>query len=158
MFQRHQQRLTDGLQFRHTKGGKQRQRSEVHLINCVCLPADRKSLRTGCPHPQGCQPHRVLSLPAAQQQWRHGCMAVEMEAQRVSSLRLLEFLFSAEIHQDLSSLLYFSTPSCDVNTYAGIHLHFKRTSSHGVRATGCFSRCCRPRWLSLRKKNRGCIL
>lgn len=62
---------------------------------CVCLPADRKSLRTGCPHPQGCQPHHVLSLPAAQQQWRHGCMAVEMEAQRVSSLRLLEFLFSA---------------------------------------------------------------
>lgn len=106
--------------------------------------ADRKSLRTGCPHPQGCQPHHVLSLPAAQQQWRHGCIAGEMEAQRVSSLRLLEFLFSAEIHQDLSSLLYFSAPSCDVNTYAGIHLHFKRTSSHGVRATGCFSRCCRP--------------
>lgn len=81
------------------------------------------------------------------------CQCIEIRAKRFGVLCGFFLLLLPEIHQDLSSLLYFSAPSCDVNTYAGIHLHFKRTSSHGVRATGCFSRCCRPRWLSLRKKN-----
>lgn len=80
------------------------------------------------------------------------CLCIEIRAKRFGVLCGFFLLLLPEIHQDLSSLLYFSTPSCDVNTYAGIHLHFKRTSSHGVRATGCFSRCCRPWWLSLRKK------
>jgi len=86
------------------------------------------------------------------------CQCIEIRAKRFGVLCGFFLLLLPEIHQDLSSLLYFSAPSCDVNTYTGIHLHFKRTSSHGVRAAGCFSRCCRPRWLSLRKKNRGCIL
>lgn len=80
------------------------------------------------------------------------CLCIEIRAKRFGVLCGFFLLLLPEIHQDLSSLLYFSAPSCDVNTYAGIHLHFKRTSSHGVRATGCFSRCCRPWWLSLRKK------
>lgn len=59
-----------------------------------------------------------------------------------------EGFFSSKIYQDYGSLLYFSTSSCDINTYAKITLTSK---GPGVRAAGYFLRCCRHGRLSLKK-------